>query len=268
MDSDAPLNPDPTPDPSPDAPPAPSAGSNRRAAAIGVPIVLGAGAVGGVLFMLPDDDSDSLRSEQAATTTAPPATAPPTTQAVFESAPTAAPTTAPPTTQAPPATEAPTTVPPTTAPTSTIVDNPDEPIAPPTDPRGFEEQIQLGGLQIPTLGVDEPLLSGIRLTTLDNGPGHWPGTALPGEAGNVVVAAHRTSHGGPFRHIDQLQVGDPVIFTTDAGIMEYNVTEVFVVNPDALWIVDQTDDATATLFACHPPGSVAQRIVVKLALNA
>ena len=41
-----------------------------------------------------------------------------------------------------------------------------------------------------------------------------------------------------------------------------------VVNPDAMWIVDPTDTPTATLFACHPPGSVAQRIVVHLELAA
>jgi len=272
MDSGAPLNPDPSPEPGTGT----TTGSNRRTAAIGVPIIVGAGAVGGVLFILPDDEADSVRSEQLVTTTAAPIIAPPTTQTVFEPTATVASSTQPPATLAPtsgatpdttaaPATTAP---PATTVPPSTLVETPDEPIAPPSDPRGYEEQIQLGGLQIPSLGVDEPLLSGIRLTTLDRGPGHWPGTAMPGEAGNVVVAAHRTSHGGPFRNIDQLQVGDPVVFTTDAGVVEYNVTEVFVVEPDALWIVDQTDDSTATLFACHPPGSVAQRIVVKLALNA
>jgi sortase A len=106
------------------------------------------------------------------------------------------------------------------------------------------------------------------LTTLDNGPGHWPGTAMPGEIGNVVVAAHRTSHGGPFRNIDQLVAGDTVMFTTEAGEIPYRVTGTQVVNPDAIWIVDPTSTPTATLFACHPPGSVAQRIVVNLELAA
>ena len=41
-----------------------------------------------------------------------------------------------------------------------------------------------------------------------------------------------------------------------------------IVKPDALWVVDQTPEATATLFACHPPGSVRERIVVHLALSA
>lgn len=141
-----------------------------------------------------------------------------------------------------------------------------QPIAPPDDPRGYEDQIRLGSLAIPKLGVEAPLFEGIRLTTLDNGPGHWPGTALPGDDGNVVVAAHRTSHSEPFRNIDQLVTGDTVVFTTDAGENSYEVVGTRIVEPDALWIVDPTDDPTATLFACHPPGSVAQRIVVRLRL--
>jgi sortase A len=110
------------------------------------------------------------------------------------------------------------------------------------------------------------LFEGIRLTTLDNGPGHWPGTALPGEVGNVVVAAHRVSHLAHFRNIDQLVPGDEVMFTSTAGLTTYVVTGTEVVNPDAVWIVDPTPTPTATLFACHPPGSVSQRIVVHLEL--
>ena len=48
-----------------------------------------------------------------------------------------------------------------------------------------------------------------------NGPGHWPGTALPGQLGNAVVAGHRTSHNRDFRNIDQLVPGDEIILSTD-----------------------------------------------------
>lgn len=154
--------------------------------------------------------------------------------------------------------------PPAERPTTTS--RPLQPIAPPADTRGWEESTHLGGISIPKLGVDAPLYEGIRLTTLDKGPGHWPGTALPGQAGNVVVAAHRTSHGAPFRYIDTLLPGDEVLFDTEIGRTRYLVTSTEIVPPSALWIVDQTEEATATLFACHPPGSVAERIVVHLEL--
>ena len=89
---------------------------------------------------------------------------------------------------------------------------------------------------------------------------------MPGQVGNVVIAGHRTSHDKPFRYVDQLAIGDEVIFTTTEGRFVYAVTGTTVVQPDAMYIIDQTSTPTATLFACHPPGSTRQRIVVTLAL--
>ena len=142
-----------------------------------------------------------------------------------------------------------------------------QPIAPPSDPRGAENNPPLGRIAIPKIGLDSELYQGIRLTTLDRGPGHWPGTAMPGQIGNVVVAGHRTSHGAEFRHLDSLAPGDEVVFSTADGTFTYHVTGTQIVTPDSLWIVDPTDTPTATLFACHPLGSTAKRIVVNLALS-
>ncbi|BAN01247.1 class E sortase [Ilumatobacter coccineus] len=246
-----------------------SEGSRRRALMIGAPVAVVALAIGGVVFAM-QSDGDSIKTAEASdlTTTTVATTTTEASAEVFSEAEVTtqpAPTTTPTTSTT--STTSTTTTTSTTVPPSTLPEQPDVPIAPPADPRGYEDQIQLGGISIPKLGVDEPLLEGIRLTTLDNGPGHWPGTAMPGEVGNVVVAAHRTSHGGPFRHIDTLVAGDVVNFTVDGEVIEYTVTGTQIVNPDAIWIVDPTDTPTATLFACHPPGSVAQRIVVNLALS-
>ncbi len=140
-----------------------------------------------------------------------------------------------------------------------------EPLPPPA-PRAKEPLTELGSLEIPKLKVTEPLLEGISLNTLDRGPGHWPGTAMPGHVGNVVIGGHRTSHSRPFRHIDQLVPGDEVILTTLEGRFVYKVTGTKIVTPDAMWIVDQQPTFTATLFACHPVGSTRERIVVFLEL--
>jgi sortase A len=67
---------------------------------------------------------------------------------------------------------------------------------------------------------------------------------------------------------DQLEPGDEVLFSTGAGEHSDVVTGTQIVKPDALWIVDPTDTPTATLFACHPLGSTAERIVVNLALSS
>jgi sortase A len=139
-----------------------------------------------------------------------------------------------------------------------------KPVSAPRDTRGAEVRTELGTIEIPKIGLNMTMLEGIRLTTLDQGPGHWPGTAMPGQIGNVVVAGHRTSHAKPFRHLDALAPGDEVIFTMPNGRFVYRVVNTEIVSPDRIDIVDQTLARTATLFACHPPGSTSQRIVVHL----
>lgn len=78
----------------------------------------------------------------------------------------------------------------------------------------------------------------------------------------MVIAGHRTAHNRVFRDIDRLVEGDEIIVSTiDGGRHVYEVTEIFIVEPHEVWIVDPTPTGRATLFACHPPGSVRQRIV-------
>jgi sortase A len=157
-------------------------------------------------------------------------------------------------------TEAPTT---TEAATTTTTESIPVPKAAP-QPHALEPRVLLGTIEIPKLGVKKDLLEGVSLTVLDQAPGHWPGTAMPGHTGNVVVAGHRTSHDRPFRYIDQLVNGDQVVFTTKDGRFVYKVTGTEIVYPDAIRIIDQTAAHTATLFACTPPGSTRQRIVIHL----
>jgi sortase A len=137
-----------------------------------------------------------------------------------------------------------------------------QPVAPPSDHHTREPVIELGRLQIPKIGVDMTMYEGVRLSTLDYGPGHWPGSAMPGQAGNVVVGGHRTSKHRVFRNVDQLVPGDQIIFVDDRGTHVYAVNRTEIVPPTAVWIINPTPTPTATLFACHPPGSTAQRIVV------
>lgn len=158
-----------------------------------------------------------------------------------------------------------TTAAPTTVAASTTTTEPlPVPQAIPAD--GTEPVLELGTMEIPKIKVTEQLFEGVTESTLDHGPGHWPGTAMPGHLGNVVIGGHRTSHTAPFRYINELAVGDQVIFTMPDGRYVYVVDRTEIVTPDATWIVDQTRDKTATLFACHPLHSTTHRIVVFLKL--
>ena len=141
------------------------------------------------------------------------------------------------------------------------------------DPRGapgqpYEDtpQIVLGTIEIPKIGITADLQRGMALTAINRGPGWWPGTAMPGELGNVVVAGHRTTYSKPFNRLNELAPGDQVIFTTNDGRFVYEVRDVIVVPETWIDIAAQSYAHTATLFACHPPGSSRERIVAKLRL--
>ncbi len=143
----------------------------------------------------------------------------------------------------------------TAAPTTTTQKAPEQVV---------NDNVGIGKIEIPKLGVTEYMFEGIELSVLDKGPGHWPDTAMPGQVGNMVIAGHRVSHTHPFLHINDLGVGDEVFFSADGKKYRYEVTGTEIVDPDALRIVDPTPTATATLFACHPPGSTAYRWVTYL----
>jgi sortase A len=205
-----------------------------------------------------DQAASSATSLLVVTTTSQPP-APTTTTTAATAATTVPP---PPSTSDTPS--APSTPAPTTAPAVVLP----VPEPPPPEDGTTEATSEVGFIEIPRTGLRTPMFEGIRLSTLNLGPGHWPGSAMPGNAGNVVVAGHRTSHNAEFRHLDDLVPGDEVIMSTPDGRFVYRVRSTEVVGPDALWIVDQTTTPTATLFACHPPGSVSERIVVHMELSA
>jgi sortase A len=141
------------------------------------------------------------------------------------------------------------------------------PEAVPADTYAPTPDVVHGTLALPTIGVEQSLHEGITLTAIDRGPSHWPGTAMPGETGNVVVAGHRVTHSRPFHDLDRLRPGDPLVFTlTDGSRWTYELTGIEIVAPDAMHIIEQTREPTATLFACHPKGSAAQRIVARFRL--
>lgn len=150
-------------------------------------------------------------------------------------------------------------------PTITIPETP-LPDALPANPYADTPQIVLGTLEIPKFGVVGELQEGVTLTAVNRGPGHWPGTPMPGGMGNMVIAGHRTTYSRPFHRLDELVPGDQVIFRTLAGVFVYEVRGVIVVPGSHIGIAAQNTAHTATLFACHPKGSATHRIVAKLRL--
>ena len=130
-------------------------------------------------------------------------------------------------------------------------------------------------MQIPAIGVDKTVVEGVRVGDLRKGPGHYPATPLPGQAGNAAIAGHRTTYGAPFGEIDKLAPGDQVLVTTLQGEFIYEVVPQgeghghFIVAPHQIEVLEQNfseNPNRLTLTACHPKGSARQRIIVVAAL--
>jgi len=141
-------------------------------------------------------------------------------------------------------------------------------VAIPPQPYAPEPIVEVGTIEIPAISLAHKIYQGVTLNNIDKGPSHWTGTALPGEPGNAVFAGHRVTRTRPFRNLDALKGGDVVVFNFLGRRSVYQVKSSQVVEPTALWIADQTPGYTATLYACHPPGSARQRFVVHLEMVA
>ncbi len=126
----------------------------------------------------------------------------------------------------------------------------------------------IGRIQIPRTGLDQPVREGVEQMVIDAGPAHWRGTAAFGAWGNVVIAGHRSLHTEPFLRNAGLQPGDEIILSDATGAYWYRVTGNEVVDESALWIVDQHPGRTLTIFTCHPIGSSALRLVTRAELTS
>ncbi len=126
-------------------------------------------------------------------------------------------------------------------------------------------------LVIPRMGVDAEVIISDSQSVLRKGLWHIPGTALPGENGNIVIAGHRWLYKPPspktFYSIDKLEVGDAILYYYQGSLYTYKVTEYAIVNPDDVYILNQ-DENKLTLFTCTPLYSTKQRYVVTAKLES
>jgi sortase A len=120
----------------------------------------------------------------------------------------------------------------------------------------------LGRIRIRKIGVSKVVVAGTDTSSLRLGPGHYPGTPLPGARGTVAIAGHRTTYGAPFRHLDRLAHGDRVELRMPYGTFVYSVERRRIVAPTAVWVTHRTSYDRLILSACHPLYSAAKRIVV------
>lgn len=125
----------------------------------------------------------------------------------------------------------------------------------------------LGRVEIPRLDVSVVVRAGSDARTLQLAVGHIPGTALPGETGNVGLAGHRDTF---FRRLKDIRPDDEIHFETPQGSFVYRVERTVVVEPTDVWVLDQSDSSILTLVTCYPftyLGSAPQRFIVRASLR-
>jgi sortase A len=116
-------------------------------------------------------------------------------------------------------------------------------------------------LSIPRIQLDEIVVEGVGDDELNAGPGHLPGSALPGMSGNAVISAHRDRH---FSHLDALQLGDTIHTETgqSSGIWVIVGRRIIDRNAPALF---QSKEPLLTLTTCWPVryfGSAPDRLIL------
>jgi sortase A len=161
-----------------------------------------------------------------------------------------------------------------TTPSTSLAPSTSEPpvvttVAPPK-PIVINEGDPIAIIEMPTIGVTKYVVAGVQTADLKKGPGHYPATPFPGELGNASIAGHRTTYGEPFRHLDDLNIGDPIVITDLLGRQfTYLVSNQQVVEANDSWVVATTDPTKAilTLTTCHPEFSAKQRLIVSAELD-
>jgi sortase A len=169
-----------------------------------------------------------------------------------------------------------------------------QPARPGTKVRSIPPGDGLALLYIPDFGRDYvfTVIEGTGAAELDEGPGHYPDSALPGEVGNVAIAGHRVGKGSPFLDLDKLKAGSAIVIRTKTYWYTYRVLgDAATRNPRAvgplgipgLHVVDPSETGVVapvpnragvkpthrllTLTTCHPKYTARQRLVIHAQLD-
>lgn len=127
-------------------------------------------------------------------------------------------------------------------------------------------------IRIPRLGQGyaKVVVEGVGTADLKKGPGHYPGTAMPGQIGNFVVSGHRTTYGAPFNRLDEVKPGDHIIVETKDTWFIYQEIREQVVAPDDISVIapvpehpgEKPSQAMLTFTTCNPKYSARQRLIL------
>jgi len=132
--------------------------------------------------------------------------------------------------------------------------------------RGFDLGAPEAVLEIPALNLQVPVYPSTERRVMELGAGWVEGTGVPGEDGNVVLAAHRDSY---FRELGRVAPGSEIVLRTELGERRYQVAETRIVGPLDVDVLDDVGEPVLTLITCYPfyyAGHAPDRFVVRARL--
>jgi len=120
-------------------------------------------------------------------------------------------------------------------------------------------------MKIPKIDLTVPIVDGISDENLHIAPARFETSKRPGEMGNFAVAGHRYyTYGRDFNRLDEVAVGDKIETIVGKNSYTYTVTEVFVVEPEEIWVLDDVPGMrTITLVTCTPIRVASHRLIVR-----
>ena len=123
----------------------------------------------------------------------------------------------------------------------------------PVKPWSWADTWPVAKVEMDRIGLEAVVLKGGSGQALAFGPGHLEGTALPGEEGTAVIAAHRDTH---FAGLADVRLGDEIRITRADGVtVWFRVTATSVAPWDASGIDAQADGRWLVLSTCWPFGT-------------
>jgi sortase A len=115
---------------------------------------------------------------------------------------------------------------------------------------------------IPRIELDAPIVEGVTWEDLKKGVGHLPGSAHPGQRGNLYLAAHNDVFGEIFRYLDKMELGDEFFVYSGSQAFRYVVASKRIIEPTEVGVMYPTTEPIATLQTCYPYLVDTQRLVV------
>lgn len=126
-------------------------------------------------------------------------------------------------------------------------------------------------LSISKLKLDH-IRTAVDSNNFEHNLGHLPGSALPGERGNVFVTGHSSlpqffsadNFQTIFANLPNLKVGDEITLSAAGQDFKYGVENLKIINPNQTEVINPPDQdgRYLTLMTCVPPGFNTKRLIV------